>query len=58
MLGIVALAGMVLADEAAWNPTTRMLAFSGPEGTPWLVEGSAQIKLTDGKVLATRDPRY
>ena len=58
MLGIVALAGMVLAAEAVWNPATRMLAFSGPEGAPWLVEGSAQIKLTDGRVLATRDPRF
>ena len=41
-----------------WNPDTRTLALAGAEGTPWLVEGAAQIRLTGGPVISTRDPRF
>ena len=58
MLGMCSLAGMAWADVTAWNPDTRMLTFSGPERTPWLIEGAAQIKLSGGRVVSTRDPRF
>ena len=47
-----------LPPTALWNPDTRTLAFSGPVGAPWLVEGAAQIKLAGGRVISTRDPRF
>ena len=41
-----------------WNPDTRKLAFLDEQGTPWLVDGAAQMKLSGGQVLATSDKRF
>lgn len=54
----VALVTAALGGVPLWNHDTRTLALAGAEGEAWLVEGAAQIRLTGGPVISTRDPRY
>lgn len=58
MLGWCAVSGVARAADIAWNPDTRMLSLSGPDGVPWLIEGTAQFKFTGGPVVATSDKRF
>ena len=58
LLLLAPLAAVGQGSEPVWNPATRLLALSGVEGAPWLVEGAAQIKFTGGQVISTRDPRF
>jgi alpha-galactosidase len=58
-LGCATLLPCVLpAATPLWSPATRTLALSAAADPPWLVEGAAQVKLTGGQVISTRDPRF
>ena len=45
-------------SEGIWDAGSQTMSFSASAGQPWLVEGVAQIKLSDGTVLSSRDPRF
>jgi hypothetical protein len=55
---ICSLQVMVEASVIVWNPETRTLSLYGTDKTPWLVEGTAQIKFTGGMVISTNDKRF
>jgi len=42
----------------SWDPETRKMTFASAEGKVWLKNGSAQVALTNGTVIATSDPRF
>ncbi len=41
-----------------WSADSRSLTLAGPLDPPWLVDGAAQIHLTGGTVISTRDARF
>jgi len=55
---LCSLAGLGQTGSGTWNPGTRMLTFSGPDGRPWFTDGAARIIFTGGKTIATSDNRF
>jgi Melibiase len=53
-----ALNGMAQQAEGVWDAGSQTVALSVPGGKPWLVEGVVQIKLSDGTLFSSRDPRF
>ena len=60
IIPILAIGHNPILEEGAviWNQESRTLAFSSHGNTPWLVGGTAQIRLASGPVVSTSDKRF
>jgi len=58
LLYLCSLTGIGLANVAIWNPDTRTVSLSAPDGTHWLVDGVAHIRISGGQEVNTNDRRF